>query len=100
MTRWEFSPAVIAKASAYLAEGRVFRDATAPGVFWVRGTGPRRYRLQTDADPETRKVTWIACSCPHGMNVGAGEAHCSHAVAVLLSIRDGLVLEPVTREGN
>lgn len=87
MSGWTFSSAVIDKAQVYLDEGRVERDST-PTVWWVRGTDPsRRYRVQTDADPTTMRATWITCTCPHGLNVGAGAARCSHAVAVLLLIQ-------------
>lgn len=90
---WTFSAEVLAKASAYLHEKRVYADADVPGVFWVRGTDPmRRYRVQTDADPRTQTARWVMCSCPHGTNVGAGAARCSHAVAALLAVRDGLRL--------
>ena len=91
---WTFSPGVIDKARSYLAQRRVQADAEADGVFWVRGSDPRRqYRVQTDADPETQRATWIACTCSHGLHAGAGAARCSHAVAVLLAVRDRLPLE-------
>lgn len=87
---WTFSDEVIEKAKRYLAENRVAIDPEQDTVFWVTGTTQhqRAYRVQTDADPKTRKVTWIACTCPHGQNVGAGTAKCSHVVAVLMLIRD------------
>jgi uncharacterized Zn finger protein len=43
--------------------------------------------VQTDADPETRRLTYVSCTCPHGLNTG-GSASCSHAVAVLITIRN------------
>lgn len=91
---WEFSTSVIDKARHYLQHGRVRRDPKVAGIYWVAGSDPtRRYRVQTDANPETRTASWITCTCPHGMNVGAGAAKCSHAVAVLLAVRDGITLE-------
>lgn len=95
MTRkgWEFSDSVLDKARDYLADGRVRRDSGSRGVFWVRGSDPLRpYRVQTDADPDRQRASWIACTCPHGSRLGAGSATCSHAVAVLLAVRDRLVL--------
>lgn len=85
---WTFSPDVIAKARDYLDAGRVLPDSSAPGVWWVTGSRAQPYRVQTDADPATRRATWISCSCPHGMHVGAGVSRCSHAVAVLIRVRD------------
>lgn len=88
---WTFSPEVVEKARRYLDEGRVTRS-TFDGCFWVRGSNPkRRYRVQTDADAEAQRATWITCTCPHGGHA-LGSARCSHAVAVLLSVRDRLPL--------
>lgn len=85
---WTFSPEVIDKARRYLDEGRVSLDESVPGVWWVSGSDrTRRYRVQTDADSSTMRATWINCTCPHGLNVGAGTARCSHAVAVLLLVQ-------------
>ena len=89
MTGWEFSEGVIAKARRYLDAEKIQRDATAGGVFWVKGSAERLYRVHTDADPERGTATWIDCSCAHGLNNG-GKARCSHAVAVLLATRDRL----------
>lgn len=90
---WQFSEEVLSKARAYLDQERVLRDREAPGVFWVRGSDPRRaYRVQTDADPVKQRASWINCTCPHGMHLGAGSARCSHAVAALLAVRDRLDL--------
>lgn len=85
---WTFSEGVIAKARRYLGDERVSRDETVPGVFWVQGGERRRYRVQTDADPVKGTATWINCTCKHGMQQGAGTARCSHAVAVLLLVRE------------
>lgn len=87
---WTFSPDVIDKARLYLVNKRVTADYEVPGVFWVQGSAQRRYRVQTDADASTGTATWINCTCPHGLNVGAGTARCSHAVAVLLAVREGI----------
>jgi len=90
MSDWTFSPEVIDKARGYLAQHAVVADDGVPGVFWVQGSAKRRYRVQTDA--ETGRASWINCTCPHGLNTGAGVARCSHAVAVLLAVREGLDL--------
>lgn len=80
---WEFSLDVIDKAHRYIRESRVKQGAD--GVWWVSGSAiPITYRVQTDA--ADGKATWITCSCPHGQHAG-GLAKCSHAVAVLLTIR-------------
>lgn len=87
---WRYSPEVISKARTLLDTDKVIRDRSAPNVFWVQGSASRPYRVQTDATRE--RARWINCTCPHGMNLGAGQARCSHAVAVLIAIRDDLVL--------
>ena len=91
--QWEFSPEVIDKAEGYLRDGRIHRDADVHGLYWVQGSARRPYRVQTDASAARGTATWISCSCPHGVNVGAGACTCSHAVAVLLAIRDRIKLE-------
>lgn len=92
MSAWHFSPEVISKAYRYLKDGRVHGDPETSQVFWVTGTADRAYRVQTDADRERGTATWITCTCAHGKNLGAGSARCSHAVAVLLAVRDGITL--------
>lgn len=85
---WKFSPDVIRKARAYVKDNRVAIDPGHEGIYWVTGTRlGSAYRVQTDADHETGKITYITCTCPHGLNIGAGTAKCSHAVAVLLTIK-------------
>lgn len=84
-----FSPEVITKAERYLDEDRV--RAAGNDVFLVQGSARQPYRVQTDANPVTRQVTWALCSCPHGANNGGPKLpKCSHVVAVLIVIRDGL----------
>lgn len=88
MTGVWFSEEVLGKARRYLADGRVTPDPH-PGTYWVQGSGPKRYRVQTDADEGDRRITFAVCSCPHGKNTSGLAAHCSHVAAVLLLIRDG-----------
>ena len=86
-TAWEFSPEVLEKAARYVADGKVRKDEGDTEHVWrVQGSARFPYRVQTDA--ADGKVTWVGCSCPHGMNTGVGISRCSHAVAVLLTIRD------------
>ena len=87
----QFSPEVIAKAEQYVRDGRVRLDPNVDGVYWVHGT--RDYRVQTDAHAGRSSGTYIACTCPHGLSVGAGISRCSHAVAVLIAVRDGVALD-------
>jgi hypothetical protein len=84
-----FSPAVLSKARGYLLARRVTKDPDAEGVWWCQGSADEPYRILTDADPVKRSASWIACSCPHGTHQGAGWARCAHAVAVLVTVRDG-----------
>lgn len=84
-----FSPEVLRKAEKYLEEGRV--QAAGDDVFVVKGSARWPYRVQTDANPVTRSVTWASCTCPHGSNTGGPRLpFCSHVAAVLMVIRDGL----------
>lgn len=84
-----FSPEVIHKAERYLEDGRVL--GAGHDVFLVKGSARFPYRVQTDANPITRQVTWASCTCPHGSNTGGPELpHCSHIAAVLMAIRDGI----------
>jgi hypothetical protein len=86
-----FSEEVIRKAKHYVSGKRVAKSPY-EGVYYVKGSAARPYAVRTDADPQTRKASWISCSCPHGANVGAGSAQCSHAVAVLFVIKDAIPL--------
>lgn len=87
---WSFSDDVKDKATRYLREKRVTMGKYGPGLYYVQGSAKRPYTVRTDADPVKRTAFWITCSCPHGINQGAGSAYCSHAVAVLLVIKDGI----------
>lgn len=89
MTRrqWEFSDEVVEKAHRYLAEKRVTMVDGDPKAWNVRGSAKEPYRVRTDATDG--KVTWVGCSCAHGKHTAMGISRCSHAVAVLLMIRDG-----------
>jgi uncharacterized Zn finger protein len=79
----EFSPAVLAKAEQYLAQGKV--EDLGHGVWQVQGSAQRPYRVLTDADPATGRAHWIQCDCRHGVEAGGGRAVCSHAAAVIMS---------------
>jgi len=80
---WEFSPAVISKGKTLPVDETQFVN-----VYWVQSSsGDKSYRVQTDFNPKTRKVTWASCTCRHGMNRG-GRARCAHVVAVLLRLKE------------
>jgi hypothetical protein len=93
----EFSEAVRTRARTLLADpDRVEADEQHRNIWYVRGSdGETRYRVQCDFDQAFRTLSWITCTCPHGLNVGAGETACYHAAAVLMLIRD---MEPEVRE--
>lgn len=97
MTGWNFSPEVLRKAKRYVKNGKVSQTEY-EGVYRVQGSARQPYTVRTDADRAKRTASWISCSCPHGANQGAGSAYCSHAVAVLLVVKDGLAV-PVRRIG-
>jgi len=92
----EFSPDVIAKAQKLLAkkmpdgEPALTQDPGHASVWWVvpSSGAARRYRVQSDYARATRTLSWITCTCPHGLNKGGGTTRCYHAAAVLLLIRE------------
>lgn len=86
---WQPSPNVLAKARDYLATARVSVDGE-PGVWWVKGTADKPYRVQTDARPSRLQMNYILCTCPHGANVG-GKAQCAHATAVVIALAERYV---------
>lgn len=86
-----FSEAVIDKARDYLVKDAVRRDRASAGVYWVAGSAKKPYMVSTDADPEARTASVASCTCPHGKN-NPGRARCSHVVAVLVTVRDGLLV--------
>jgi len=69
-----FSDDVLDKATALVQPGvgRVKQDETYPHVWWVEGSGGKSYRVQEDYDEERHSLTWVTCTCPHGLNRGAG----------------------------
>jgi hypothetical protein len=92
----EFSDTVLAKAKA-LSDEKVMPDDDYPDIWWVEASsGDQFYRVQSDYDPGTRTLSWVTCTCPHGLNAGAGETTCYHAAAVLMRLRDN----PIDQEGD
>ena len=93
------SLAVISKARSYLAQERVHADSET-GVFWVQGSARKPHRVQGDFKTyPSGKITcsWIMCTCEWGRRQGAGASACSHAVAALLAIREGMRLPQTDR---
>jgi hypothetical protein len=85
----KFSPEVVDKAHRLLAEKRLRVDDDFANVWWVvSSSGANLYRVQSDWNPETKKLRWVTCTCPHGLHAGAGETRCYHAAAVLLLLRE------------
>ena len=94
MTFPTFSARTVAKARELRARGLVTADGTAAHVWWVESLRPDgdRYRVQEDVrrtDADTLSLTWVTCTCHHGMNIGAGQTHCYHVAAVLLGYLEG-----------
>lgn len=85
MSVGEFSSAVREAAEHLIEDGWVSEDETYPGlIWWVRSSdGSTLYRVQTDYLPRVHALTWVTCTCPHGMNAGGGLASCKHAAAVV-----------------
>lgn len=80
---WEFSAEVLAKGRRYLREGKVRQDR---GRWEVQGSAEQPYHVFTDADPVTRRASWISCTCKYGLEQGAGLSTCSHAAAVVMAM--------------
>lgn len=87
MTEYEFSKATLSKAQAAVKAGLVEQDPEQPSVWWVESiNNSNRYRVQSDFDPATGVMTWVTCTCPHGLNTGAGRATCYHVAAAMMRI--------------
>jgi len=86
----EYSREVLTKARALADNPDHLRaDLEFDNIWWVvSSNGEHIYRVQADYDREARTVSWITCTCPHGLNSGAGQTHCYHAAAILLTLRD------------
>jgi hypothetical protein len=84
-----FSEPVLKKARKLIGSERVSRDQQFDAIWWVKSSASdHTYRVQSDFDRVTRKLSWVTCTCPHGLNVGAGTASCYHVAAVLMLLRD------------
>jgi hypothetical protein len=84
----EFSAETLGKARRARQLGLVRQDEEHRHVWWVNSlrAGGGRYRVQEDVECVQGEVvlTWVTCTCPHGLNIGAGQASCYHVAAVLL----------------
>lgn len=89
-----FSKDILAKART-LSAGRtaggsplVVRDGAYPNIWWVTSlSGEHTYRVQNDFDPAKGTITWVSCTCMHGLNVDdIGRTSCHHAAAVLMRL--------------
>lgn len=81
-----FSDEVIRKAHLLLADDTAIRaDKSFANIWWVTSSDrTKTYRVQTDYDRQRQVLTWITCTCPHGLNVDSVKASCYHVAAVLL----------------
>jgi hypothetical protein len=90
MTALTYSAEVLDKAHELLARGGLRPDEEFANIWWITSlnTPGALYRVQSDFNPEKRSLSWITCTCPHGLIVGAGQTHCYHAAAVLITLRE------------
>jgi uncharacterized Zn finger protein len=77
--RW--SAESIYKAERLVADGKVSVDVRHPQVFWVQGSAPHKYRVQTDGK------TWLTCTCPNGQRTS--RPSCYHSAAALMVLVQG-----------
>jgi hypothetical protein len=93
-----FSDATLRKARALRALNTIEPDPDIPHAWWVPSIRPGgdTYRVQEDVRREPGghlSATWVTCTCPFGVHRGSGQAHCSHAAAVLLGyLEEGATL--------
>jgi uncharacterized Zn finger protein len=73
----EFSTDVLNRAKK-LPDSAMQQDETYREVWWVTGSRGDKYRIQFGKG-------FVTCTCPHGLNAGAGEARCYHVAAVLMN---------------
>jgi len=91
-----FSDTVVLKAERLLGKTNpdgtptMIQDSSFPNVWWVTPSagGDKRYRVSSDWSPETRTLSWVTCTCPHGANQGGGFSRCYHVAAALMLLRD------------
>jgi hypothetical protein len=88
-----FSPYVLTKARKLRARGGIARDLEHADIWWAWGndsSGPYRVQLyRSGLDPERGAVgivTFVTCTCEHGLKQGAGLCHCYHVAAVLMEL--------------
>lgn len=85
-----FSDAVREKGRAYAAEGRVGLD-TDPSVLYVWGGAKTAYTVRVIAGAAPGTVVAASCSCRFGgARGGLSITPCSHVVAALIVLRDGV----------
>jgi hypothetical protein len=89
-TLGKFSVDVVGKAHELLDQERVMPDPEFVNIWWVTSSdGEHTYRVQSDYSARNNTLSWITCTCPHGLNQGGGTTRCYHAAAVLIKIRRG-----------
>lgn len=85
---------VLGKARQAVRLRLVQADVEHPdSVWWVSSLQPQQqahdpYRVSSDLDPVTRELSWVHCTCAHGMKKGAGSSRCYHVGAVLLALTE------------
>jgi hypothetical protein len=91
-----FSRETLEKAHLMLrtSESHVEPDPDHRNIWWVVPRTNVKYRVQTDYDPATKRLTWVTCTCPHGLHAGGGMAKCYHAAAVFILIRQDVDENP------
>jgi len=103
-----FSDMVVLKAERLLGKTNpdgtptMIQDSSFPNVWWVTPSagGDKRYRVSSDWNPQTRTLSWVTCTCPHGASQGGGFSRCYHVAAALMLLRDEkLVAEHEADEG-
>lgn len=92
----KFSETTLTKARKLVRSGRIERDAEHSAIWWVTSENRSKvYRVQSDFDRRTRRLSWVTCTCPHGLATGAGAAFCYHVAGVLMKMRDEQTVEGV-----
>lgn len=90
-----YSDKVLSKAELLAANKvAVQRDAEDESVWWVKGSGGSKYRVQVLTNFEDKEIEQgldilplVSCSCPNGQNRG-GRPSCYHSASVLIVLEN------------
>lgn len=83
-----FTESTVKKAQGLLRKERmVQKDVQDDSIWWVKGSGGSKYRVQSLRDEHGEHLAF-SCTCPNGLNRG-GAPSCYHTAAVHIILEEG-----------